>query len=86
MLKLEKLILKEDEKTECEKKVRQEQLNKLGKPKRPVAPFLVFSHDLRQNTAKKLSSTDIAAKWKTLNDVERKTYTDKANENSKRYR
>lgn len=86
MLKLEKLNLIQDEKMECKRKICQEQLNKLGKPKRPLPPFIVFSNDLRQNTAKKLSLIEIAAKWKTLNDVERKIYIDKANENSERYR
>lgn len=85
-LKLENLILKEEEILKREIKIRKTQLKDLGKPKRPWPSFLIFCHDLRQRTSKKLSLTEMAANWNALNDDERKIYADKANENSERYR
>lgn len=85
-LALENLILKEEEKLRREKKIRITNLKVLGMPKRPVPPFIIFNQDLRQKTSNKLSLKEIAEKWKTLNESERKIYIDRANENSERYR
>lgn len=53
--------------------------NLLGKPKRP-ATFMLFSNELRQNSPKKMSSSDISARWKALSESERKTYSDRCKE------
>lgn len=84
MLKLNEQILKEEETLKRERKKRDTQLP--GKPKRPLTQFAIFSQDLRQKSSQKLTLTEIAVKWRELSDAERKSYTERANENSKRYK
>lgn len=74
MLKLETQVLKEKEEL------------KKPKPKRPVPSFILFGQELRKNTSKKLTASEIADKYNEMSDAERKIYTDKAKENSERYR
>lgn len=84
MLKLNEQILKEEETLKRERKKRDTQVP--GKPKRSLTQFAIFSQDLRQKSSQKLTLTEIAVKWRELSDAERKSYTERANENSKRYK
>lgn len=86
MLKLDEKILKEEETLKHERRNRDAQWSSLGKPKRPLPQFAIFSQDLRQKSTQKLSLTEIAVIWRELSDVERKSYTERASENSKRYK
>lgn len=58
----------------------------IDEPKRPLPAFFQFMHDMRQTTSKKLRLTELAAKYNALSDAERRNYTDRAKENSQRYR
>lgn len=50
----------------------------LGKPKRPPIAFILFATDLRRNSSRKMSASEISVKWKALSESERKTYCDRS--------
>lgn len=83
---LENMVLQDEEAFNKKKKISSAKLEELGKPKRPLPPFIIFSNDLRKKTPQRLRLTDIAVQWRALNDSERKIYAEKATEDSKRYR
>lgn len=58
----------------------------LEKPKRPLQSFFVFTHEMRESSSKKLRLSEIAAKYNALSVDERSIYTNKAKENTERYR
>lgn len=83
ILKLESQVLKEKEELE---KIRKTKLEELAKPKRPLSSYILFGQELRKTTSKKLTPSEITAKYNVISDAERKIYTDKAKEHSERYK
>lgn len=85
-LKNELTSLKAKEKVERTKEELKLVAQALGKPKQPFSAYILFSIDYREKSSSKVTSAEIAVKWKALSDAERNVYTEKAATSMEKYR
>ncbi|KAG7956371.1 hypothetical protein I3843_11G120900 [Carya illinoinensis] len=88
-------IIKKTKENRQKKKQQQKEDNKSdpNKPKRPASSFFLFSKDARKNLLEERPGINnstlnalISVKWKELNELERKTWNDKAAEAMEAYK